>query len=309
MSDALSYSRVDTYKKCPFKYKLLYIDKHKVEFDSVSTELGSLIHYIEEQISIDIKNGKEVNYDFYKDQFLNINQDKIIGVNLIKEKYQKDWKVQDKNGYSHEDKANIYFESGMYRLQNYLKENPNLSLYAMELPFQLDIHNKAFKGFIDRIYFDKSTGGYIIEDIKTYTKGMAGKELKQSLQMYVYTAALKVILGPDISVKCQYNLPLVNRIQDSKVDESYIKNNLDKILEKIDNGQFYPKPTPLCHWCVFSPTNPNQPAEAKNLCPYFCKWTRDNKTDEVENQWQGESMHPVILENFIKKNTEGKENL
>jgi putative RecB family exonuclease len=307
MSDAFSYSRIDTYKKCPFKYKLLYIEKHQVEADTVSTELGSLIHYIEEQIAIDIKNGKEVNYDFYKEQMLNINTDKIKGVNIIKDKYHKDWKVTDKNGFSHEDKTNAYLETGMYGLENYLKNNLNLSLYAMELPFQLTIHDKAFKGYIDRIYYDKSNGSYIVEDIKTYTKGMANKELKQSLQMYVYSAALKVLLGPDIAVKCQYNLPLINRIQESKVDKEYIRTHLDSILKNIGEGHFYPKPTPLCHWCVFSPTNPNQPEAAKNLCPYFCKWTKTNKTDEVENRWQGEEMHPVILESFLKKNEERKE--
>jgi putative RecB family exonuclease len=307
MSDAFSYSRIDTYKKCPFKYKLLYIEKHQVEADTVSTELGSLIHYIEEQIAIDIKNGKKVNYDFYKEQMLNINTDKIKGVNIIKDKYHKDWKVTDKNGFSHEDKTNAYLETGMYGLENYLKNNPNLSLYAMELPFQLTIHDKAFKGYIDRIYYDKSNGSYIVEDIKTYTKGMANKELKQSLQMYVYAAALKVLLGPDTAVRCQYNLPLINRVQESKVDKEYIRTHLDSILKNIGEGHFYPKPTPLCHWCVFSPTNPNQPEAAKNLCPYFCKWTKTNKTDEVENRWQGEEMHPVILESFLTKNKERKE--
>jgi len=305
MSDALSYSRVDTYKRCPFKYKLLYIEKHKIETDTVSTELGSLVHYIEEQIAKDLKEGKEVNYGFYKDQFFNINQDKVIGVNIIKEKYSKEWKIPDKNDISHEEKAKIYIETGIYRLEKYLKENTNLSLYAMEMPFQLNIHDKAFKGFIDRVYYDKSNGTYIVEDIKTYTKAMAGKDLKHSLQMYVYVAALKVILGPDVFIKCQYNLPLVNKIQESKVDFGYIRNHLDEILKDIDNGHFYPKPTPLCHWCVFSPTYPNQPQEAKNLCPYFCKWTKENKTTEIENEWQGESMHPVILEKFIKKNSGG----
>jgi hypothetical protein len=159
------------------------------------------------------------------------------------------------------------------------------------------------------VYFDKSNGSYIVEDIKTYTKGMTGKELKQSLQMYVYVAALKVMLGQDTPVKCQYNLPLIDTIQNSDVDGDYIRTHLDEILKNIDSRHFYPKPTPLCHWCVFSPTFPNQPKEAKNLCPYFCKWTKENKTNEVENRWQGESMHTVILEGFVKKNTEGKEKL
>jgi putative RecB family exonuclease len=305
MSDALSYSRVDTYKRCPFKYKLIYIENHKIETDTVSTELGSLIHYIEEHIAGDLKEGKEVNYGFYKDQFFNISQDKVIGVNIIKEKYSNEWKIPDKNDISHEDKARIYIETVIYRLEKYLKENPNLSLYAIEMPFQLTIHDKAFKGFIDRVYYDKSNGNYVVEDIKTYTKVMAGKDLKHSLQMYVYVSALKIIIGPDVLIRCQYNLPLINRIQESKIDFGYIKNHLDELLKDIEKGHFYPKPTPLCHWCVFSPTYPNQPQEAKNLCPYFCKWTKGNKTTEIENEWQGESMHPVILESFVKKNSGG----
>lgn len=302
MSDAFSYSKIDTYKKCPFKYKLIYVEKHLVKSDTVSTDFGSLVHYIEEQIGKDIKEGRPIPYDTYKDLFMTIKEEKVAGVNTIKERYPKEWYEVDKNGMSHDDKATAYLNHGIYYLENFLKNNPHLSLYAMELPFYLTIHNKDFRGFIDRIYFNKSNGSYLIEDIKTYTTSMKSKDLKNSLQMYVYEQALKTIIGPDVAFECQYSLPLISVTQKSIVDKKYIQKNLDYILQDIDAGQFHPKPSPLCHWCVFSKTYPNQPEEAKNLCPYFCHWTKENKTDTIENEWQGESMHPVIMENFIKKN-------
>ena len=63
MSDKFSYSRLEVYNKCPFKYKLVYVDGHKIETDTVATEFGTLVHYIEEQIGLDIKNGKDVDYN------------------------------------------------------------------------------------------------------------------------------------------------------------------------------------------------------------------------------------------------------
>jgi putative RecB family exonuclease len=306
VSDSLSYSRIDTYKKCPFKYKLLYVDNHQVYVDSVSTEFGTLVHYIEESMGKEMMEGKEVNIDFYRNLFLTVNEEKVKGVNFLKEKYIKEWYEVDKHGFSHEDKAKSYYEYGITNLKRYMNYNINIFIHGLEIPFEINLHGKDFRGFIDRVYYDKTTDTYIIEDIKTYTHLMKTKDLKQSLQMYVYTEALKTMLGKDIKIRCYYNLPIINTIQESNINKNYIINNLDKLLNDIDNKQFYPKPTPLCHWCVFSKTYPNQPDEAKNLCPYFSKWTKENKTDEVENEWQGDSMHQTILENFVKKEVGNK---
>lgn len=304
MSDTFSYSKIETYKKCPFKYKLIYVDKHQIKSGTVATDFGSLVHYIEERIGIDLKEGKDVNYDVYKDMFLNMNTEDAVGINILKQRYTNEWDDIDKQGFSYEDKSRIYLETGIYRLQNYLKENPNLSIYALEMPFQVTIRNKAFGGFIDRIFYDNANKVYIIEDIKTYTKNLTNKELKESLQMYIYTMALKELIGPDTVVDCFYNLPLMNVRQRSIVDKKLVYESLGETFEGISVEKFYPVQTPLCHWCVFSKTYPNQPEEAKNLCPYFCHWTKENKSMKVENYWQGENMHPVILEGFVKSQLE-----
>lgn len=301
MSYEFSYSRLEVYNKCPFKYKLVYVDGHKIETDTVATEFGTLVHYIEEQIGLDIKNGKDVDYNHYVNLFMNINDDNAVGVTHLKNKYYDNWNEPNKQGLTYEDKALLYLEVGIYRLQRFLNNNTNLSIYALELEFEVTIMNRKFGGFIDRILYDKINNKYIIEDVKTYTKLLTNKELKSSLQMHVYTHALRNIIGDGSTIECQYNLPLCDKIQRSIIDINIVTEGLQDVFNGVDKKTFHPVQTPLCHWCVFSNTYPNQPAEAKNLCPYFCKWTRDNKTKNVENYWQGDERHQVILERFIKK--------
>lgn len=305
MGTDFSYSKIGVYKQCPFKYKLIYVDGHYIKTDSVATTFGTLIHYIEERIGIDLKEGKPIDYDYYRNLFLNIElreeKETVLGCNLIKELYKTEWYALDKQGLSYEDKTSVYYDFGIYRLEEMLKTNPYLSIYALELPFTVNIKNKTFKGFIDRVFYDKDKDVYIIEDIKTYSKKITPKDLRESLQMYIYSMALKELLGPDTNVEGEYNLPLMNLIQSSPIDTKKIYENLETTLDNIGNELFHPQPTPLCHWCPFSKTYPGQPEEAKNLCPYFCKWTRDKKDMSVENYWQGESYHGIILERFINK--------
>ena len=106
-------------------------------------------------------------------------------------------------------------------------------------------------------------------------------------------------------VRCSYELPLCDTKQEAGT-KGFIKRGNDKIeklLTRIENGEFAPHPTPLCHWCVFSATKPNQPEEAKNLCPYFSHWTRETKDFSVECEWMGEENHEAILEAFKNKET------
>ena len=78
------------------------------------------------------------------------------------------------------------------------------------------------------------------------------------------------------------------------------QQKLQNLLTAINEQDFAPKPTPLCHWCEFCPTNPNQAPEAKNLCPYHSLWTRENKTQQVASHWAGLENHELVLFEYIK---------
>lgn len=76
---------------------------------------------------------------------------------------------------------------------------------------------------------------------------------------------------------------------------------LDAIFEGIESGDYTPGPSPLCYWCPFSPTNPEQIEEGKYLCPYYSLWTREEKTHAVANKWLGMEKHNGIMQKEKEK--------
>lgn len=287
-----SYSSLACFEQCPYKYKLIYIDNHYIDCPSIATDFGTLIHHIEEIIGNNLKNKVKPNYEELIQEF----NDEIT---KIEQKYPKDFYTEDKSGRTYKDKSIEYITKGIYRLEKRLKNNPNLEIIGLEKEFFLDYKSYKFHGFIDRIFYDKITDEYIIEDIKTYSKPLTKKDLQAPLQHLIYTLAL----NPDneYKVKCTYDLPLCDITQDVSLDYLTIGlKKLDSLFDNLKYTDFKPNPTPLCHWCLFSHTYPNQPKEAKGLCPYFSLWTKENKTFKTNCRWLGTMNHNKILEQFKK---------
>ncbi len=319
--EKFSYSKLEVYNQCSYKYKLVYVDKHFINQPSIATDFGTLIHYIEETMANTIKAGKQINYRdminiLYGGAFIEekskknnknstdnekIEKIEIKGITKLKEEYPTEYITPDKNGRTYADKVEDYIDSGICRLEDYLATNPDLEIYSAEEPFELDYRGYVFHGFIDRIFRNKVTGEYIIEDIKTYGAPLEEKKLITPLQFVIYTKAFSEKVKSD-NIKCAYELPLCN-IKQQAGTKGFVDRGMktiNKLLDAIEHKEFEPNPTPLCHWCVFSKTYPNQPEEAKNLCPYFSHWTAENRKDfSVENPWMGEENHLAILEAFI----------
>ena len=298
-----SYSKIGTYESCPYKFKLVYRDKHFIDSSSIATNFGTLIHYTEECIANDIKGNIPVDYEKYIQQFININDSerKIYGVKKLKELYPSDFYKEDKTGTKYSEKCAYYVNEAIYRLENYLKENPFLKIIGIEQEFDLDYKGYSFHGFIDRVFQDTLTGNILIEDIKTYSKPLEKGDLTTPLQFVFYTLAAKELYHKkEDEISCAYDLPLCDCKQDAgtKGFISRGEKKIDKLLSNIESGDFHPNPCPLCHWCIFCPTVDNQPDEAKGLCPYYSKWTPEKKNFEVEYMWMGPVQHDEILKTF-----------
>ena len=294
IQEKYSYSSIACFKQCPYKYKLIYIDHNFIPCPSIATDFGTLIHHIEEQIGKDLQEGLEPRYeDLIKEFDKNIEE--------LCNKYPTEFYELDKSNRSYADKSEYYKREAIYRLQNRLKNNPNLKIVGLEKEFYLQFNEYVFHGFIDRIFYDSLNDTYVIEDIKTYSKLMEKRDLKVHLQHVIYSLAIKGMFENDINIRCTYDLPVCDSIQD--VDQRYLQKGileLQDMFEEIKYSDFEPKPTPLCHWCLFSGTYPNQPDEAKGLCPYFSLWTKNNKNMRCNYYWQGVKKHQKILEQFKK---------
>ena len=299
--EKFSYSKLDCYESCGWKYKLTYIDKHQIYQKAIATDFGTLVHSTEEQIAKDIiANDNEpvflMNYNKYIDMFAE-------GVYKIKERYPNHFYEKDKNNLNYADKANAYIEKGVYRLRDYLSNNRNLRIKGIEQHFNLEYNNYIFTGFIDRVFEDINTGEILIEDIKTYSAPLTEDKLKTPLQFVIYTLAAKELYQTD-NISCAYEIILCDCKQKAG-SKGYITRGIKKLnslFTEIENQNYTPKPSPLCYWCPFSKTTPDQLEEAKNLCPYYCNWTKEDKKNfSVNYEWMGLENHSKILEEFIRQ--------
>lgn len=313
MKAKFSYSRLNQYINCPWAYKLKYEDKHFIDQPSIAIDLGTLVHHIEEQIGNNIINGEEIDYENLKDQFQHVNIPKsspfdqnggIYGLDVLKQKYPTPYFERDAHGSCYAVKCANYLNEGIYRLENFAKANPDLELVAVEKYFEFTFAGTVFKGYIDRLWKYKNENKYLIEDIKTRDRPFDEKDTKTPLQLVVYALSIYNMLQVDVDetmISFNYDLPFCNMRQ-SAGTKGWLKRGMSKIeksLGNIESQDWEPNPSPLCYWCPFSATNPNQPEEGKRLCPYHSLWTRQNSTYECLNKWEGIENHEKVMEHYL----------
>lgn len=285
--DRYSYSKISTYKQCPFKFKLKYEDKNYLFSANIATDFGSLVHSIEEAIALTIQESKPINYIALKNKF-------IIESRKIAQRYPTEFFSRDKSGRTYQEKVYLYLESAIYRLEQFMQAHPELQIIGVEQKFEYDydgIH--SFNGSIDRAFQNVNTGEILIQDIKTWAVPAQNNELKAPLQFAVYMMAAEKLWGVSFNkIKCEYDLPLCDTTQPALSDDIVAESRpvLDKLFKGIHDENFKPTITALCHWCEYNPlTNPsileNKP---EAVCPYFSTWQKsgDNVRDTLLT-WQG----------------------
>ena len=278
--------------------------------------------------------GREIDYEKYKDMFVNIDKPKeekkadittpstsskddgsnIFGVKILSKKYREEfYDIDPVTGDSYYQKCQQFLAKGIYGLENFMKENPDLEIYDVEheflVPYDVEINGVkttvALYGFIDRILRNKKTGEFIIEDIKTKGKPFDESKLKTPLQFVTSAIGLKTQLGLYYyPTQFYYSLPFCDNLRQQGGTKGFMARGikkLNKILQEQSDKNFIPKPSALCYWCAFSPTNPNQPEAGKYKCPYFSLWKKGGtaKAWEVLNQWEGKERHEIVMKRFL----------
>lgn len=305
----MSYSKLNTFQSCPFKYKLMYEDGFYIFSDSVATEFGTLIHYLEETMGTKLKNKEPIDYNEIKNLYLNacIEEDKVYGVNILRTKYADDWETKDKNGLTYSEKGFKYMTKSVTRLPTFINSNPDVIVLGVEVPFEFEYRGFKFSGFIDRILYDTTYNTYVIFDVKTYSKPLNNAELDNPLQMIIYDMAARKLYGEDIEIICMYDLPILSLNQECTMSKHFTKYKklddlLDKVLDLTNPDNRAPNPTPLCHWCPFCPTSSSYCDESKNLCFYWSHWTPERKIHLTNRVWAGMDVHEQYKKEITNNN-------
>lgn len=302
MGNTYSYSKLDTYQQCPFKFYLKYIEGNYDFSNSIATECGTAIHAAEETIAKSIIAKQPIDYISIKNDILKV-------LFTLQNKYPKDFSEPDKNNKTYSDKIYSYLESGIYKLEQFMLEHPTYEIVGVEQAFLVKYKEQEFKGFIDRVFHDTATNKYIIQDIKTYAVEVEKDKLATPLQFVIYTLAVKELYNCiNEQISCQYYLPFCELTQDAGTT-GYMNRGiakLDKLFTAINDKDYEPNnKNALCNWCGFSCSNPDAKEPYKYLCPYHCKWDREtrNKADlfKFEAQWEGLEKNKEITESYIQK--------
>ena len=223
----ISYSRINAYLFCPYKYKLVYIDNLYIPVNADIT-FGQIIHKALERYHSGGGND----------------------LSGLMESYDDSW---ENKGFISPRQSFEYYIRGKNMLENYFRSFAvsDAKILCTEKSFEANIGKYRFVGIIDRI--DEYPGGQKeIMDYKTHARIWEQERVDKDLQLTFYAYACKNIFGfnPDkISV---YFLSCNSKIYTKRSPEQ-IEAGIELALEtaaKIMSEDFEPD-TEKCPGCDF----------------------------------------------------------
>lgn len=210
----LSYSSMDNYNRCGFRFyveKILNIKKESNEFNKL---IGNIYHYILENAlkgSIDVE---KLVYDYLSDMELK-NSEKFFIDKIIK--------------------------NSKILLEEVRNEHSKTKLKNIETEKKINIpikNNISFIGFIDKIIYDNEVAAII--DYKTYIKSLdlnyidSGIGMQLPIYMYLAKKSLGNIRFAGIYLQ---NITFKNDTKENIIDSLKLQGltNMDKdVVEKLD---------------------------------------------------------------------------
>jgi len=243
-----SHSKLTTFKNCPLKFKLKYIDKIKTEgFEGIEAFMGSRVHEALEKLYNDIKMRKKVSLenllDFFEKEWAKNWTDNIT---IVNEEYTSE----------------NYKEIGKKCIKDYWNRHypfDKSKTIAIEKKVIVDLGNgNEIVGYIDRLTEDD--GDYEIHDYKTSGSLPTQEQKDSDQQLAIYQIALQNMWSDVKTVKLVWHYLVFDKIitsERSKEDLEKLKKDILEMIEKIENStDFPPNKSSLCSWC-----------EYQNICP------------------------------------------
>jgi len=246
----ISYSALETFKRCPLKFKFQYIDKIKTP-KSKEAAFGTLLH---SALKILHEPGLVIPAEEDILKFISDNWDAAF--------------------YASEQESALAFGQAIKIMKEYYAKNypADFNVLALETPFEVPIQTgqelHLITGKIDRV--DKTPEGVLeVIDYKTAKKMPSQEAVDKDLQLAVYHLGV-ANRWPSLA---QDNRPLKTSLyflkhgeklsttrtpQDLAATKASIIKDFEIISRAAKDAKFSPTPNALCDWCEF-----------QKSCPYF----------------------------------------
>jgi putative RecB family exonuclease len=246
-----SHSKISTYEKCPYKYKLQYIDKETPEIENtIEAFMGGIIHQALEDLykrkKFKQRVSKEILIKFYRDAWeKEYSEDiKVVKDNLTAENYKK----------MGEKFLNDYYEK--------YKPFEQLMILGLETQDKMTLPDgSSWHVRIDKFACDDKENYYVC-DYKTDSWMKDQEEADEDRQLAMYSIWVKDKFKDAKSVKLVWHMLAFNKEVISERTEAQLKKLQEEvvnIIKEIENAKDFPtNVTALCEYCGF-----------RSKCPSF----------------------------------------
>jgi RecB family exonuclease len=237
MAVTLSHSSISTYRDCPQKWKLKYVDKLPEKprhFFSFGKSVHDALEY------------------FYAVQALPPKP-----LEDVLRHYRENWISE---GYANAAQEEEYKAEGERILGDYHRKHYDTFRipYFTEYAFTFDVDGVPVRGFVDRV--DKVGEDRIaILDYKT-GKAIPASRAEQDQQLTMYQMACEELLGKTVETLTLYHLPSQKALTVPRHGKELVQGLRAQVVEvagAIGREVFDPKPEERkCSWCDFKPHCP-----------------------------------------------------
>ncbi len=251
-----SHSKISTFEKCPYQYKLKYVDKIEPDIpQGIEAFMGGIVHQVLEELHKKARIGIE------------INKGSLFGLynSLWNEQYSPEILIVRKNL-----TAEDYRKMGMRFVRDYYdKFHPfnQLDIIGLETEDKMTLKDGSeWHIRIDKLCCDKE-GNYYVCDYKTNGRMKEKREADEDRQLAMYSIWVKEKFQNAKSVRLVWHMLAFNEeVMSERTDEQLEKLHEDivqtigRIKKAEEKGEFPPMVSKLCEWCLY-----------QNICPEYRK--------------------------------------
>lgn len=245
-----SNSKISTFEQCPYKYKLQYIDKIKVDVPTtIEAFMGDMVHRVLEKLYSNLKFQK-INTLAELKEYYNYLWDKEFSedILIVKEEYN----------------AQNYRDMGLKYIENYYEMYypfNEMTILGLETQDRMKLKNGDFWHVrIDKLGFVGNT--YFVVDYKTNARLKSQEEADDDRQLAMYSIWVKNKFpdAKEVILKWQmlaFGKEVVSKRSEEELEK--LEQGVIDTIKKIEVETEFPRCTSaLCDYCVY-----------KSMCPSF----------------------------------------
>lgn len=262
----LSFTRVDTFERCPRRFRYQYVDGLP-QAPAPQLSFGSSVH-----------SALEWLYD-RKHPVLPSREELLQALfdTWDTTGYAEVGRDEQLRAYEHARAVVSAFHS---RLEREGFRLPAATEAWFELPMGTDV---VVVGSIDRLDVDDDGTMHVI-DYKTNRRARTRAQVRDSLQLAIYALATRELYGRlPATVGLDFVVPgVVVRVPIEEIALDTVPGRLEDVARRIRAGEDTPTPHRLCDWCDF-----------RAICP---AWTADEGAEDAVTDGASEVLGRAVVE-------------